>query len=161
MKTKVIDDGNGNYLNDLVIEKTSLNDSANYICLAAHTISGTFNFTYKSTYLTVLPAFKLSPESSNSNDFTLPFSTIFWIFFGGISSIVMLSIGFFFFIEWIREKRNKTANNNFIERGDNIHKRDYTNINYYKNGMTSPQTPYISSNMVTNGDNCYSDNRLT
>lgn len=59
---KAVDEGNGIYYNNLVINKTALADSGNYVCMVATTVQGHFNIIHKSTYLKVI---KLSEDKSS------------------------------------------------------------------------------------------------
>ena len=165
--TKIVKTHDGNYYKDLTIDKTKLSDSGNYICLAAYTNPGSFNFsfTYKSTYLTVLsPTIPTESPIRSETPSGLSISTIFWISCAVVSMIVAVLIAILNRLQKEYENRvNRALNNNSIERGDNIadKPRDYSNHYYFRPESSSPQSGYLSGVVYnTNGDNCSSD-RLT
>ncbi len=84
--TQVTDNGNGLYLNNLVIGKTQITDSGNYICLAANSNG----FSFKATHLTVLPVISSTDGTSDSLSSQTSITTIFWLIVASVSIVFIL-----------------------------------------------------------------------
>ncbi|CAG2164782.1 unnamed protein product [Oppiella nova] len=152
--TQVIDNGDGNYYNNLVIEKTQLSDSGEYICLAANTV-GSFEFTFKSTRLTVLSPQLSTDDNTDYEPSFLSDSNIFWILITLILSVAMILVAILCYLQkrqQIEANVNRNINNN-IESEDTeaeTQKREFTNYYFKHNSNTSYNSALIPNQMNGN-----------
>lgn len=125
--TQVIYSGNGLYLNNLVIDKTQMSDSGNYICLAANSNG----FSYKANYLTVLPVIGSTDGTSDSLSSKTSIITIFWLIVAGISLVFILLSR----LLCLKQTQPNQVSINDIESRDKEINRKFKNKEYISNNV--------------------------
>lgn len=154
--TQVIDSGNGLYYNNLVIGKTQINDSGNYICFAANSIG----INFKGTHLTVLPVITSKDVSSDTSFQRTNLTTIFWLIVSTISIVVIL-LSLLLYLKTTHQNHvsinnnqrsiHKIVNHKTVKNKQNISKNYLNDWIEEQNSCSNPAYSYIGVINTMNG----------